>query len=581
MPTYKTMPKFEPVTFSQFFKSLGQGSSAGQKTTDKTYQTPSGEKRSLFNIPAGPQSMVPTTQPTSAPVTQPQKNMGSTATPTDRPTTNTFKPVTDSSGIPQQFINPKTGGLYTPEEYANNVASSLPGQRGDIPQNAGDQFTQRNQTSEQLQSTAAGLNNTRNDIAVGETDPYKVGAESGAQYSPQELAAIEKAYSGVYDPAINTALAKLEKQQKAEEPFTLGKDQVRYDGSGNIIATGGGSDSTGVSSAEVLSWAKAIDSNNAKLSDVPQEIRTSVVAQLGNSSGGVSSPKQQAALDKSTVALTALEDIFKNPALTRGALNRRTATIFPGSNATDLNASVDTLKTLIGFDALQKMRDASPTGGALGQVSEREIDFLQSVAGSLSTKQSDEQLIKNLKDVQKSFQVLKLINSLDGTEGVIDDIPFIKSGERLIFQAPDGQTFERLPDGNLQKASFKPVGNTKVSTSGQGNLPQRNNNPGNVKRGGLADNLAVGRDSQGHLIFPDAETGFKALTLDLTAKVNGASKYLPENPTIAQLGKVYAEDPAWSNSVAKILGVSPTTPTKNIPITRLAQAIARQEGFYS
>ena len=33
------------------------------------------------------------------------------------------------------------------------------------------------------------------------------------------------------------------------------------------------------------------------------------------------------------------------------------------------------------------------------------------------------------------------------------------------------------------------------------NLPQRNNNPGNLKSGGLADNLATGTDSQGHLIF--------------------------------------------------------------------------------
>jgi hypothetical protein len=131
-------------------------------------------------------------------------------------------------------------------------------------------------------------------------------------------------------------------------------------------------------------------------------------------------------------------------------------------------------------------------------------------------------------------------------------------------------------DEQIKSLSFNSVGNTKVS-----NLPQRNQNPGNIKKGGIADSLAIGVDKQGHLIFPDAQTGFKAMAMDIQAKINGQSKYLPTNPTLAQLGKVYAEDPNWTNSVSRILGVSPTTPTKNIPINSLIQAIARQEGFYA
>ena len=42
------------------------------------------------------------------------------------------------------------------------------------------------------------------------------------------------------------------------------------------------------------------------------------------------------------------------------------------------------------------MRDASPTGGALGQVSERELGFLQSVFGSLDQSQTAEELQYNL-----------------------------------------------------------------------------------------------------------------------------------------------------------------------------------------
>ena len=114
-----------------------------------------------------------------------------------------------------------------------------------------------------------------------------------------------------------------------------------------------------------------------------------------------------------------------------------------------------------------------------------------------------------------------------------------------------------------------------------GNLPQRNNNPGNIKAGGLADNLATGTDSQGHLIFPTPEAGFEALVTDIQAKISGNSRFVKANPTIAELGKVYAEDPNWSNSVARILGVNPNTPTANIPIENLVLAIATQEGYFA
>ena len=108
-------------------------------------------------------------------------------------------------------------------------------------------------------------------------------------------------------------------------------------------------------------------------------------------------------------------------------------------------------------------------------------------------------------------------------------------------------------------------------------MPQRNNNPGNIKAGGLSDDLATGTDSQGHLVFPTPEAGFEALIRDVQAKVSGNSKYLQANPTLAQLGSVYAEDPNWSNSVAKILGVTPETKTQTIPIKNLVLAIASKK----
>jgi len=72
----------------------------------------------------------------------------------------------------------------------------------------------------------------------------------------------------------------------------------------------------------------------------------------------------------------------------------------PGTEAQALKNNLATIKANIGFDKLQAMRDASPTGGALGQVSERELMFLQSVFGSLDQSQSSEELAYNIQLLQ-------------------------------------------------------------------------------------------------------------------------------------------------------------------------------------
>lgn len=69
----------------------------------------------------------------------------------------------------------------------------------------------------------------------------------------------------------------------------------------------------------------------------------------------------------------------------------------PGTAARDIRGLLDTIRANVGFDKLQQMRAASPTGGALGQVSERENLLLQSTLGNLEQSQSRPQFIQNLK----------------------------------------------------------------------------------------------------------------------------------------------------------------------------------------
>lgn len=74
-----------------------------------------------------------------------------------------------------------------------------------------------------------------------------------------------------------------------------------------------------------------------------------------------------------------------------------------GTDAADLSALLDTIGANISFDYLNQMRQQSPTGGALGNVTERELALLQATAGSLSQSQSAEQLVANLDRLEKQF----------------------------------------------------------------------------------------------------------------------------------------------------------------------------------
>ena len=162
----------------------------------------------------------PVVSPSPAPTVTPAPTPTPTPTKTsDQPTGSVFSKPKTSAGIPSEYINPETGTFYRAEDFAKKVAGSVPRRGtygGDIPTYAGNTLTQGPKTAEQLAMEAAALNNARNDIATGATDPYKVASQSGIAYSPEELKAIENAYAGIYDPAINSALEKLNKKQEEE-----------------------------------------------------------------------------------------------------------------------------------------------------------------------------------------------------------------------------------------------------------------------------------------------------------------------------------------------------------------------------
>lgn len=79
-----------------------------------------------------------------------------------------------------------------------------------------------------------------------------------------------------------------------------------------------------------------------------------------------------------------------------------------------LKNRLETIKANIGFDKLQAMREASPTGGALGAVSEFENRLLQAVYGSLVQSQREEDILYNLNRLEEVYN--RIVN-----EGISED----------------------------------------------------------------------------------------------------------------------------------------------------------------
>lgn len=75
--------------------------------------------------------------------------------------------------------------------------------------------------------------------------------------------------------------------------------------------------------------------------------------------------------------------------------------------AGQLTNTIRTVQAITGFDELRRMKESSPTGGALGQVSEFELKNLQSVIASLEVGQPEAQLRNNLKQVKNLYENLR------------------------------------------------------------------------------------------------------------------------------------------------------------------------------
>ena len=125
----------------------------------------------------------------------------------------------------------------------------------------------------------------------------------------------------------------------------------------------------------------------------------------------------------------------------------------PGTPARDLAGSVDTIKANIGFKELADMRAASPTGGALGQVAVKELEFLQAAIAALDTGQSPAVLRRNLNQVKTHYQNwAKIMDQHYKTTGGATNAPAQPAKQVVSSGTFNGRRVVKYSDGSIDYA---------------------------------------------------------------------------------------------------------------------------------
>lgn len=127
----------------------------------------------------------------------------------------------------------------------------------------------------------------------------------------------------------------------------------------------------------------------------------------------------------------------------------------PGSEAANARAQFETLKSQVAFNVLQSLREMSKTGGALGQVSDREEQMLANNLAALQGSQSEASLKAALDRIIEFADESKqrMQNAYSSQPAVQRSNPLKtmltpKAKTNTQTTVRDGKTYYMWPDGN-------------------------------------------------------------------------------------------------------------------------------------
>ena len=126
------------------------------------------------------------------------------------------------------------------------------------------------------------------------------------------------------------------------------------------------------------------------------------------------------------------------PESAAGAVGQAALSAVPWTDYQALETKTNTLRANTAFDRLQKMRDSSKTGGALGQVSEKELGLLQDNLAALNPTS---------KTFRQDLEVIK-----QAYQRIIDIEMGPDSGSPNYQPRPDGRAIHRYATTGIVRA---------------------------------------------------------------------------------------------------------------------------------
>jgi hypothetical protein len=251
----------------------------------------------------------------------------------------------------------------------------------------------------------------------------------------------------------------------------------------------------------------------------------------------------------------------------------------PGTPAFDLAGNVKTIDANAAFNALAEMRQNSPTGGALGNVTEKELDLLKSSVANLDTAQSQGQFFSNLAEAKRNY-----LNMLARIDPALAEeyrnkpgIQWEEDGSAVLYSAPNdtrdpvNAPFLNAPDGGdggnggpppssgFFTGDYSPRGIGRGIAQGFGSLAE-----------GVGDFLGLAVNPMGQALYSAAgydqtfDSGNNVReALGLPANQNSTADTMVRTGTAALTGSLAARgiatvlNPGTAQSVMNVLGQTP------------------------
>ena len=248
---------------------------------------------------------------------------------------------------------------------------------------------------------------------------------------------------------------------KAEERYKLATGKMPPT-SQQIMSLGGVAQSL---DRQVTTKTPTLDAQGFSAADIPKTERKGV-PQIASPSLPLKNrqelmivqPQEQAATTSIAISMRDINDTVDR--LLQNQSGIKSATGFGGelqsriggTTAANAKADLDRVKSAISLSAIAKMRAESKTGGAVGNMTEKEWPRFESIYGSLDQAQTSDQVIKNLRELKGLTTETQesMIRKYDSIYGGGQDI-------RKTISTPRTIDITGIPSGAIQKLQSNPT----------------------------------------------------------------------------------------------------------------------------